>query len=320
MKKIFSLLFCLLAVGVWGGEPLMLVKPSREIFVNFPSAILPDKAVSVFLPEPAVPLRGKYPVVYILGAVPTDAPAAQDLLKRSVQKAILVGLNVTEADMVDTAKITAFFTRELIPYIDTNYPTLDQPQYRVLAASGTTGAKAVSALLTRKQLAFRAALLNSGTQPLILGGEVNTLRVLAGGTQSEIAAWTQNLQEKGLLFGPGFVTRFTQSRSIFDVLDLDYLFAPDAGDLRVDKLAGEVTPKTLYNTQTQAAHLALWAVLANGMRFEVVPVSLKLAPPYISWDSAQGTLTPVPGARPGTVKISAAVDNITFRTKIKLKK
>lgn len=313
------LLVCLLPMGLFAAEPLMLVKPSREIFVNFPSAILPDKAVSVFLPEPAVPLHAQYPVVYILGAVPTDRDAAQELLGRSEHKAILVGLNVTEAELADTAKIAQFFSRELVPYISTNYPTLDAPAYRVIAAKGEAGAKAMGALLARNNLFGRAVILNGTEQAAAWSKPSADLRVLAAGEQAEVAAWTESLQRSGLMYGAGFVTRLTEQTSLFDVLDLDYLFGEKAS-LEVVKLEGSVLPTVLHLSQSEQAHVSLTAVLQNGMRFDLVPANLRLAPPYVLWDAARGTLSPIAGASAGKVKIGAFVDKIEFRAKIKLKK
>lgn len=319
MKKLFLFLGCFLTGVAFAAEPLMLIKPSREVFVNFPSAILPDKAVTVFLPEPSVPLTGKYPVVYILGAVPTDAPAAQEVLARAEKKAILVGLNVEDADMQDPARIVTFFTRELIPYIDTNYPTLSQPAYRMIAANGAQGAKVAAALLGRKKLFGGAAILHSGEQVPALSGMADTGRLLASGTRAEMAAWTAQLQEQGFVFGPGFLTRFTDKSSIFDMLDLDYLFAAPA-DLEVVKLNGEITPHALYATPKAHATLAVEAELANAMKADVVPLQLKMSPPYLEWEAATGHLEPLPGARPGKVKITLFVDKVTYKGKIKLKK
>ena len=130
MKKLLFLLFLLFPTLAVCGEPLLLIHPGRETFLNFPSASVGnDKTVTVFLPEPAVPLRGRYPVIYLLGAGPDDAQAAQEKLDGSARKAILVGVNFTDAELADTDKIATFFSRELVPYIDTNYPTVDEPAF-----------------------------------------------------------------------------------------------------------------------------------------------------------------------------------------------
>ena len=86
MKKLLFLLFLLFPTLAVCGEPLLLINPGRETFLNFPSASVGnDKTVTVFLPEPAVPLRGRYPVIYLLGAGPDDAQAAQEKLDGSTR-------------------------------------------------------------------------------------------------------------------------------------------------------------------------------------------------------------------------------------------
>ncbi|MBO7238706.1 MAG: hypothetical protein J6U96_05490 [Elusimicrobiaceae bacterium] len=319
MKKIILLALCFASVCVWGAEPLMLVKPGREVFVNFPSAILPDKAVTVFLPEPAVPLHQKYPVVYLLGVWPKDAPLAQEILEKSDQKAILVGLNVEEADLADPAKIVQFFSQELVPYIDTNYLTKDEPAFRAIAAYGPSGTKTAAALLARKQLFGRALLVNSGEEAISFAGADKDLRVLAAGNRAELTVLWQTLQEMGLPYGSQVALQMSNKASLFANLNLEYLFAKGA-DLAVDKLEGEITPKTLFITPQEQARADFRVTLENGMRFDYIPLDLRIAPPYLNWNAGLGVLHPVPGASAGKVKISVFVDKEKFEGKIKLKK
>lgn len=319
MKKIITFLICLIPWLSFASEPLMLVKPSREIFINFPSAILPDKAVSVFLPEPSIPLHQKYPVVYILGAVPTDAPQAQEVLARSEQKALLVGLNVEEVDLSNPEKMVYFFQRELIPYIDTNYLTKDEPQSRVVAVQGAAGAKVAVALLN-KHLVQGAVILNGGNAVSFLTEQKPDVRMLLAGKQAELAAWSNYLQEeKKLVYGAGFVAQLTEVKSVFDTLNLDYLFAP-AGEVELVKLSSTIIPSSISISASEVATLQVSALLANGMRFDFIPFTFKQSPPFLNWDSAQAKLTIIPGATAGKVKISAFVDNTPLTGVIRLKK
>ena len=320
MKKIVTFLVCLLPLFAFCGEPLMLIKPSREIFVNFPSAVLPDKAVSVFLPEPSIPLHQKYPVVYMLGVVPTDFAQAQNVLAKAGQKAIIVGINVTEEDLAATDKISRFFSQELVPYIDSNYLTKDQPAERVLAVKGAAGEKAAGVLVTQKKLMNRVVVLHGGENAPAWKSLPAQSRILVAGNQAEVAAWSQYLQEnQKQVYGPGFVTRLTTENSLFDVLDLDYLFAP-AEELELVKLTGTITPSSVSISTKEKAELKISALLVNGTRFDFVPVALKMAPPFLEWNSASGVLIPLPGATAGKVKISTIVDNTPFTGVLKLKK
>lgn len=322
MKKLFILLVLLLPSWAFceENEPLMLINPGRETFLNFPSAITDTpKTVTVFLPEPAVPLHGRYPVIYVLGAIPKDAPSAQKCLENAKRKAILVGINFDEQELTDTQKVTDFLAREIVPYIDSNYPTTDDPASRGVAASGSAGAKALAALLAKKNLFTRAVLLNGGTEPVSLAGADASLRILLAGERDQIVVWQQTLEEMHLAYGKDFVTVLGQGKTIFDILDLDYLLAP-ADELTVKKVKGQVVPDQLPLAGEEEAALSVQAFLTNGKVFDYIPLSLRMSPPYLNWDASSGKLGVISGAVKGKVKLSVFVDKKKFQTKIKLKK
>ncbi len=323
MKKIFFLtVLCGLGFSAFAAEsePLLLINPSRETFIHFPTAVLKQApTITVFLPEPAVPLRGHYPVVYLLGVGPKDAAAAQQALARASHKAILVGVQTEEKDWEDPQKISTFFGRELLPYIEVNYPTLDDPAFRAVAAQGPRYAQVLAALLQRRDSFARAAVLDGGETPLSLAGASAQLRMWVGGARAQAVVWQQTLLEQGLAYGPGFVLSLGEGKSLPEALDLDYLFAP-AGELKVKKLRGEISADVLpLQTQT-AATLALQAQLNGGKRFDYVPLTLRISPMYLQWDFALGTLRPLSGAQAGKIKISTQVDKADFKGKIRLKK
>ena len=116
MKKLLFLL-AVLTAPVWCAaqetEPLILLNPGRETFINFPSQTLPGKTVTFFLPQQATPLTGRYPVVYVLGAIPKNAPLAQAFMDVTPHKALVVGINLTPEEMADAARVVRFFKREL---------------------------------------------------------------------------------------------------------------------------------------------------------------------------------------------------------------
>lgn len=116
MKKYFLLLAALLSAHcvfaqVQVTEPLILINPWRETFLNFPSNTLPGKTVTFFLPEEKQPLQGRYPVVYVLGAIPKDAPAVFHFIQRANPKPLVVGINLTQEDLADAGRVTRFLRR-----------------------------------------------------------------------------------------------------------------------------------------------------------------------------------------------------------------
>lgn len=320
MKKFLVFLFLLVPSLALCGEPLLLVNPWRETFLNFPSAAAGnDKTVTVFLPEPAVPLRGRYPVVYLLGVGPEAAASAQMKLEASVRKAILVGVNFTEQELADTDKTAAFISRELVPYIDTNYPTVDEPSARGVAASGAAGGKALAALLAKKNLFTRAVVLNGGGQPVSLAGSDASLRVLLAGERAQAAVWQQTLEDMHKTYGPDFVTALGGAEDLTSALDLDYLFAPSE-ELSVKKLKAQTSAAKISLASAKKAKLSVTARLKNGREYDYIPLSLRISPPYLSWDAALGELSVISGAEAAAVKMSGFVDKKKFSAKIRLKK
>ena len=321
MKKLLSVFLFLCALPAFCAEPLLLINPFRETFVNFPAAALPSDglAVTIFLPEPALPLRQKYPVVYVLGVGPKDAEAARALLDKSRQKAILVGVNLTENDLQNTEKVTDFISRELVLYIDANYPTLPDASQRGIAAQGGGGGKVLAALLAKKNLFTKGVLLNGGHWPVSLAGADENMRLLLAGNRNNAAVWAQTLQDSHKVFGPNFAVKLMEEKSLLSLIDLDYLWA-DTAQVMPKKFSVRVTPDRLSLSSLQPAFLAVSVTLANGQTFDFIPLDLRLSPHYLNYDSESGALSIIRGAQPGKVKISQNVGKKKFSTKIRLKK
>ena len=121
------------------------------------------------------------------------------------------------------------------------------------------------------------------------------------------------------VFGPDFITVLGTDMNLWDALDLNYLFAP-ADTLSVKKLKGAVVPAKISIQNDEKSRLNVKALLANGNEYDFIPLQLRLSPPYLNWNAAEGELSLISGAEKGTVKIRAFVDNKKFQTKIRLKK
>ena len=204
----------------------MIINPGRETFVHFPSAVLGNKyTMSVFLPENAVPLSRYYPVVYLLGAGPKQAREAQAFLETN--KAVVVGINFEEADYNDGAKIVQFISRELVPYIDTNYLTLTRPENRVIAARGKGAAVVAMELFAKPNLFGGLSLASVADAAEHIKLPSSSARVFVTGTQAELAHAQQKLEAAGLSYGTGFALAYAdRTAGWFDALPLDYFFAP----------------------------------------------------------------------------------------------
>ncbi len=321
MKKFYLLFACLLAASFsWAqdADSRIIINPGRETFVFFPSAVLGNRyTVTVFLPEKAVPLSKRYPVVYLLGAGPAQAQQAQHFLQE--HPALVVGVNFTEEDYQKQTKIVDFISSELIPYIDTNYLTLAEPAQRILAVRGEAVAQVAVSLAAKPELFSGFSFASAAEALRNVRFAISAPRVVVTGDQAQLAAAQGYLERAGLSYGEGFVFQYAaEPAGWFDALPLDYFLAPRQ-DILLRRLTASVEEKTLPLEGQKGVSLRVTAQLKNGKTFAYVPLSLRMSPPYLSWDAVSGGLRVVAGAEAGRVKIRGGVDKIEFSTKINLK-
>lgn len=297
----------------------MIIKPGRETFAYFPSAAIGNNhTLTVFLPEPFVPLKGRYPLVVLLGAGPKQADEAALYMQHS--KAIVAAVDFKETDYAEAEKITRFVSRELIPYLETNYPVLPGTENRIIAARGPEGAAAALALLHLPEVFGGAALVSPANAWEKVPLPSKPLRVFVTGLQDELALAQQTLEKAGLAYGPGFALEYASpALPWFGALRADYLFAP-AGELEVTRFKADVSGKELTLESDDTVSVRVLARLKNGLTLDYFPTALRISPMYLEWNALRGTLRALAGADAGTVKIRPVVDKPSFSVKIKLKK
>ena len=300
-------------------EEIMIIKPGRETFAHFPSAVLGNKhTLTVFLPETFVPLKGRYPLIVLMGAGPKQADEAAAYMERN--KAIVAAVNFEEADYAEREKIVRFVSRELLPYLETNYPVLPGAENRVIASRGTGGAVTAAALLQVPGAFGGAAFISPGDAWEKTTLPATPFRAFVTGSQAELALAQQTLEKAGLAYGPGFAMEYASSAAPwFGALRTDYLFAP-AADLAVTRFKADVSGNELKLESADTVSLRVLARLKNGLTVDYVPSSLRISPMFLEWNAARGTLRALAGADAGTVKIRPVVDKPSFSVKIKLKK
>lgn len=297
----------------------MIIKPGRETFAHFPSSVLGGKhTLTVFLPEPFVPLKGRYPLAVLLGAGPKQAGEAAAYMRRN--KAIVAAVNFEEADYAQQEKIVRFVSRELLPYLETNYPVLAGTENRVIAARGAGGARTAFALLAGPELFGGVSLSSPGDAWQDVALPKKPFRAFVTGTQAELAAAQRAFENAGLVYGPGFALEYEKETSPwFRALPADYLFAP-AADLAVTRFSADASDKELSLNSGLPVFMRVLARLKNGRTYDYVPVSLRISPMYLGWDASSGTFGVLAGAEAGPVKIRPVVDKPSFLLKIRLKK
>lgn len=320
-KHFFAVLLALLAASSLFAqtEEMMIIKPGRETFVHFPSETMGNKhTLTVFLPEAFVPLKGRYPLIVLLGAGPRQAQQAALYMEQN--KALVAAVDFEEADYAAQEKIVRFVSRELLPYLQTNYPVLPGPENCVIAAQGRQGAVTAFSLLARPGLFSGAALASPGDAWADISLPSKPFRVFVTGTQDELAQAQEVLERAGLEYGPGFALEYASAAMpLFGALRTDYLFVPQA-DLTLEHFRADLSGKELKLESADTVSLRILARLKNGITADYVPPALRISPLYLKWNPRAGTLRALAGADAGAVKIRSVVDKPSFSVKIRLKK
>ncbi len=325
MKKITLLLSLFLSVNALFAQAFatyddsrLFIHPGREVFVNFPSESLQSKyIVTFYLPEDFVPLKHRYPVIVALGVTSKQFEQVAEFQKE--YPAIVVGINFEEKDYVKTPDdIIKFLSRELLPYVDTNYLTKTGPENRILAVKGAMASAVALRVAQNPQLFGALTLVSPGS--VWEKQSVPQARTLVIGTQGELALAQQAFEQAGKTYGPDFALRYIpQEGEWFDWVQPDYLWAAK-DSVQLAYIQADVNPNKISLAAPQAVALRMWAVLVGGGLFHYVPQQLRISPPYLTWQPGQGSLQIVPGAQPGTVRVGNLVDKTPFSVKIKVKK
>ena len=319
MKKLILPVLLLLGMNTSFAqeESRLLINPGRETFVHFPSTTLGSAyVVTFFLPENAVPLHENYPVIVMLGLTPKHAEHIKNFQQKN--KALVVGINFEEQDYEQHAdKIVAFLSRELLPYVDTNYLTKTGPENRLLAASGEGAARVALRVVQNPHLYGGLFLASPGE-----AWTVNLLppvRTLVAGNQRELALAQRFFEQSGKEYGPDFALRYLPQQEDWFAFNAAYLWAARQ-EVQLIKLDAAVAPSHLMLDNSQTAWLRVWAQLANGGLFHYIALQPRFSPPYLQWDPFTGALKALPGATAGRVVIRNGAGKLNFSVKIKLKK
>ncbi len=320
MKKLLLCMsMCLWACFLFCQEDgRIFVHPGRETFIHFPSVSLGNSyTVNFFLPEDFVPLSQKYPLVVLLGITSKQAAQVADFQREN--PAIVVGINFEEKDYTEHAdQIVRFLTKELLPYVDTNYLTLASPEHRLLAAQGPVASQIALRIAQNEQLFGALGLVSPGDSWTLL--PAYGVRTLIIGTQPELAHAQSLLEQNTRTYGPDFALRYISSQGDwFSALNTSYLWAP-LQDVQVKSLHAAASANAVSLRTPAPIHLRVWAILQNNEVLHYVPPVLRIGPPYLTWDSTNGTLYPIPGAEKTTVKLRNEADKPNFLTKIRLKR
>lgn len=302
-------------------ESRMFIHPFKEVFVNFPSQQLGvGVRLTVFLPEEKIPLVKSYPLVVFLGIPRSQVDLAKEI---AVKENVLLALVSWEewADFSKTAQeVGIFIQRELMPYLETNYPVKNGGAFRTLAANGARETQAVLEQLGHMEEIKSVVFVNPGVFEISADTPLQTIRFYVVGNQEELAYAQERLENAGLTYGPHFAMHYAKpNQNLLQALNFNYLNTL-ADQLEIMRLDAFTQKDSLLATGGAFTKLRVAAQLKNKYWFDYVPQTVRFSPPYLIWDAPQGTVEVVSGAHPGSVKIQSGVDKLKFSTKIKLKK
>lgn len=323
MKKILLLVCLFLPVCAFAApesQSRLFIAPGRETFFNFPSEIMGNVySLTMYLPEEAVPLKGRYPVVYYVGLDREHKDIYSQFAKKN--KVLLVGIGLTENELArQTKRAVDFITQELIPYIDTNYATFDSPDRRVIMAQGKYAGRVAVESFNQGHSIYKLALQDAqGALENIHLPQAAT-RIFVRDTPAEQANNTQLLAAQGGVYGAGyFLQNTTLDASVLDEDVFKYLFAPEE-DVSLQKVKAVAGVKTLSLSEGKSASVQVVTQLKNGLKGVYVPETLRMSPPYLNWNSTLGMVSVISGAESGNVQISGFVNNLPYSVEIMLKK
>ena len=121
------------------------------------------------------------------------------------------------------------------------------------------------------------------------------------------------LEKSGLKFFNNFAYRIIKSENSKSVkfekyTNLAYLLNKE--ECTLVKVTALFAPKSASATSEAEINFQVNLKNKNSCEIDYIPSSVKIAPPFLSWDSSKSALKVIYGAEPGKVKISGMVGEI----------
>ncbi len=297
-------------------------KNSEEVLTNFPSSVLGrDVRISIVFPE-GYEDGDNYKAVYLFANRNFNHNTIADLFyaKNSPAKDTVFISFVAHGEIPQN-KITDFLARDIVPYFETNYKMADGPESRIIAAQGDIALNILESFGTLNNYFKNAALFLHNTTPLfdIKGQLPKDIRIWMAGNLSNMARMQAVLEKAGLKPFKNFAFNFAELKKdelFYKDINFDYLYAKNPS--KIKKARAVFSKKELSSTADDFSSFWL-SVNAQDYEAVYIPQTLKIAPPFLSWDAQTARLTPIFGATSGRVKISADIPFYgNFKTTLKI--
>lgn len=323
MKKLFVVLtfiFCAVSVFAQSGaqlvnkikhNPVKTAQPKKEmrIFVKDGEEVITNFATSYLTVAPKIHIvfaqqtnQERKPTVYIIADEEIDKAKIKEKLPAYFDKYFFVTVKVEDTQ----ANFTPFLTRELLPYVEVNYPVSAKPQERTLIAKNTFALNYLANLPELFEYLQNAILGFDYSSSLPEIKAPKGLNLWACGPLENMAALHKSLAANDLVYLQDFAYSITKKGQVVEPANLDFLFNKEGRKITKTNIVQLLD--TLDLSKDFAAPFWLNLTAKGGYKLSYVPQSVRISPPFLSWDKEQGLFTIIPGATAGKVRVDGTTE------------
>lgn len=308
------------------GDMRIFNKEGEDVIVYFPSEYLKyEPKINVVFPKDYDTAETRFCSVYVINKEELPREALYKEFGNSAAERCLY-INVRFNAIPSSAELEGFLTRELLPYIEVNYKAENQEEYRILLTGEGYSASVLNALpgLGNYFGNFALSFYVNTAMPGNLEGINKNISLWALGSKGNMIRLQSVLEGNGLKFFDNFAyltvdNSGNKEPSFKDIFNLGYFL--DKAKILPLKAKGVFGVKSASATSEERFGFKLEVKGKKNFKAEYIPSSLKIAPPFLSWDFDKGLMNVIFGAQPGKVKVTGmAGDAVSFDASFKISK
>ena len=283
------------------GEMRIFVKDGEEVITNFASAYL-AAAPKVHIIIPAETQQVRKPLIYIISDEEIDKIKIKERLPDFYDKYFFVTVRLAEGE----TDFTPFLTRELLPYVEVNYPVSSKPQERTLIAKNSFALNYLANLAELFEYMQNAILGFDYSSPLPEIKAQKGLNLWACGPLENMAALHVSLAKNGLNYLQDFAYNITRDDQLVDPANLDFLFNKEGRQIKTQTVYQQF--KNLDLNKDFGSEFWLNLTTKSGYKLSYIPQTVRVSPPFLNWSKEQGIFGIIPGAAAGKIKVDGKTE------------
>ena len=278
------------------GEMRIFVKDGEEVITNFESSyLISAPKIHIIVPEGIG--KERKPSLYIISDEEIDKAKIKEKYPAFYDKYVFVTVKIEDEE----DNFTPFLTRELLPYVEVNYPISSKPQERTLVAKNSFALNYLANLEELFEYVQNAVLGFDYTSSLPEIKAQKGLNLWACGPLENMASLHLNLVKNGLSYLEDFAYAISKKSQPAGTANLDFLFNKEGR--KIIKVQEHQQFKTL-DLRNESINSAFWLNLTakNGYELSYIPQQMRIAPPFLNWNNELGVFEIIPGAVTGKIK------------------